>query len=172
MAMREKRQRQSGAGWRAVIIGCAFFAALVIGCAATESGSVAIASEEEKIEIVPVELTGLNARAVPAGEYVFNERETWEAFWSKHGREPAPEIDFEQYTLVAVFLGRRPNPGYSVKIVGAEEKLGETIVKVAEYLPDPGMMYAQVIVYPFDAALIPKMNNTITFNTSKKSGRP
>jgi hypothetical protein len=171
MAIHKKRLWQAGTLWNAAFICCVVLAIIVIGCAATNSGSEVIASEEE-IEIVPVELAGLNARAVRAGEYVFKDRDALEEFWSKHSRESIPEIDFEEYTLLAIFLGRRPNPGYSVKIVGANEEEDKMIVEVVEYLPAPGMMYAQVIVYPFDAALIPKTSSTVTFEASKKTGRP
>ena len=128
--------------------------------------------EERPVKIAQVELSGLNARGVDAGEYVFEERGEWEKFWRKHGRGPAPKIDFEKSFLVVVFLGHRPNPGYSVRIVGADEKENEIVVDVVEYTPEPGMMYAQVIVYPFDAALIPRTNGPILFSPLKKSGRP
>jgi hypothetical protein len=138
----------------------------VYGCVAAEE------REERPLKIARVEMSGLNARGVKAGEYVFGEPEDWEEFWRKHGRDDAPEIDFEKYSLVAVFLGAKPNPGYSVGIVGARESAGEAVVDVVEYTPEPGMMYAQVIVYPFDAALIPTTDGSIRFATSKKIGRP
>ncbi len=136
------------------------------GCAAAEE------QEEGPLKIVRVELSGLNARGVDAGEYVFKDSGEWESFRRKHGGGPAPEIDFERDFLVAVFLGQRPNPGYSVRIVGAKKSEGEVVVEVVEYQPSPGMMYAQVLVYPFDAALVPKADGSIRFVTTKKDGRP
>lgn len=149
-----------------------FMAAIVFlsggihGCVAAEE------QEEGPLKIIRVELSGLNARAVDAGEYVFRDSGEWENFRRRHGGGPAPDIDFERGFLVAVFLGQRPNPGYSVRIVGAKESAGEVIVGVVEYTPSPGMMYAQVIVYPFDAALVPRTDGSIRFVTTKKTGRP
>ena len=146
-------------------------AGLLLGCMTAE-GTPSAKSGERPLEIARVELSGLSARSVKAGEYVFGEPGAWEKFWRKHGRGSAPEIDFEEYSLVAVFLGAKPNPGYSVGIVGAKESAGEVVVDVVEYLPAPGMMYAQVIVYPFAAALIPATVSPIRFVTAKKIGRP
>ena len=156
---------------RGVAFLCSVLAIFVIGCAATGNVSEAVASEGE-IEIVPANLTGFSARAVPTGRYIFEDSEEWEEFWSKRSDAPPPEFDFDEFTLVAVFLGQKPNPGYSVRIVRATVQKSETIVEIVEYLPSPGMMSAQVIVYPFDAALIPKTGKAIRFAVSKKSGRP
>lgn len=168
--MRNSRRRQAGMVWAAAVV-CSALAAFTICCAATGGTPAAIAAEKE-IEMVPANLTGLNYRAVPAGHYIFDSSGEWEEFWEKHSEEPAPEFDFNKFALLAVFLGQKPNPGYSVKIVGAEEKADETVVKLVEYLPDAQMMYAQVIVYPSDAVLIPRTDKVIRFAVSKKSGRP
>ena len=146
-------------------------AGLVIGCASAEAVSSDSAPEKQP-EIVRVKLSGLNASAVPAGKHIFDSAERWADFWSRYHKSPAPEMDFAKSALVAVFLGQKPNPGYSVRISGAKEQGGETVVEVVEYLPSPGMMYAQVIVYPYDAALIPKAAGQVRFETTKKIGRP
>ena len=158
---------------------CSFSFAVVLallawflsGC----TGTAAETLEDDRanrLEVAPVDLTGIKARGVDAGEYVFKDSGEWESFRRKHGGGPAPEIDFERDFLVAVFLGQRPNPGYSVRIVGAKKSEGEVVVEVVEYQPSPGMMYAQVLVYPFDAALVPKADGSIRFVTTKKDGRP
>jgi hypothetical protein len=125
-----------------------------------------------ELDVTDFKVSGLRAREVPAGEYVFKNSGSWENFLEKYQDGPPPEIDFGKHALVAVFLGSRPNPGYSVAIVGASERGGEVIVRVAESPPSPGMMYAQVIVYPYDMALIPNADKPILFATIKKAGRP
>ncbi len=149
-------------------------AGLMLSCVASDGLSFDDDTDdtEEGLDLSRVVLSGLNARAVPAGNYIFDGAKQWDDFWARFQDGPAPEIDFEEFTLAAVFLGRRPNPGHSVKIIGAKERGGETVVEVIEYLPPPGMMYAQVIVYPYDAALIPKIDGAIRFEVSKKTGRP
>lgn len=168
--MRRNERGRYGTPWDAVFL-CFILMVFIIGCAATGGVSEAVASEGE-LKIIPAKLPGLNARAVPAGRYVFENSEEWEKFWEKYGQGPAPEFDFEKCVLSSVFLGQKPNPGYSVEIVRAIAHKYETIVDVVEYEPPPGMMYAQVIVYPFDAALIPRTGKPIRFSISKKTGRP
>ena len=154
-----------------------FSAALFIGCASTEAQPVAeapapVVDEADWMDISGVDMTGIRLPGVPAARYVFEDSEQWEAFLSEHHKGPAPEIDFGDSTLVAVFLGARPHSGYGVKIVSAEEKERMVVVNVVEYTPAPGMMYAQAIVHPYDMALIPTTGKPIQFVTTKEAGRP
>ncbi len=146
-------------------------AGLMLSCMASESLSSGEGAGET-LELSPVKLSGVRASAVPAGNYTFDDARGWAEFWSKRHKTAAPEIDFGKHTLVAVFLGQKPNPGYSVKIAGASERDGETVVEIIEYLPQPGMMYALVIAYPYAAALIPRTGAPIRFEVTKKTGRP
>jgi len=109
---------------------------------------------------------------VPPGQYVFDNSQEWSRFWSKYHGTDAPIVDLEQSTLLAVFLGQKPHPGYSVGIAGATEHRNEVVVDVVEYLPAPGMFYAQMIMYPYDLALIPKADKGICFEVSRRAGRP
>jgi len=139
---------------------------------ANRTGSSHGGSEGKPLTATPVALSGIRSINVPEGNHVIRDAEQWREFWSRYATGSAPEIDFETFTLVAVFLGQKPNPGYSVKIVGATEYRSEVVVDVVEYLPSPGMMYAQVIVYPYDAALIPKTGKPIRFASIEKVGHP
>jgi hypothetical protein len=123
------------------------------------------------LELTRVSNPTMYPSKVPAGRYIFNNREEWSGFWSRYHEAPAPVLDLQNFTLAVVFLGRKPNPGYSVEIVNAAECRNRITIEVIEYLPSPGMMYAQVIVYPYDVVLIPKMKKTIDFITSEKTGR-
>ena len=153
-----------------------FSAALLIGCASTEAQPVAeapppVVDNRDWLDVSGVDMTGIRLPDVPAAWYVFDDSDHWEAFLSEHHKGAAPEIDFGDSTLVAVFLGARPHSGYSVKIVSAEEKERMVVVSVVEYTPAPGMMYAQAIVHPYDMALIPTTGKPIQFVTTKKTGR-
>lgn len=145
--------------------------AIELGCASADAPTAENAAAK-RLDVVPTVLAGMKPSGVPAGWYIFSDPEQWEAFVSKHHRGDAPEIDFGDSTLVVVFLGSSPNLGYSVDIVAAEERDREIVVSVVEYLPEPGMMYGQRIVYPYDAALIPKIGKPIRFETTEKTGRP
>lgn len=148
-----------------------FAAALVLGCATTDDLSTGNAPPN-RLKLIPVEIPGLRPGAVAAGFYVFNESREWNVFWSKYHQVPAPKIALEESALVLVFLGPRPHAGYSVEIPGATEYQSEVILDVVEYLPVPGVMYAQVIVHPYDAVLVAKTNKPIRFKTIRKRGRP
>lgn len=143
----------------------------VFGCA-TDIGASAQDKAGKPLKIEPVQIPGFRATKTPGGQNIFNSQKEWGDFWANHNTTPAPEFDFKDFTLVTVFLGQRPNSGYSVKIIGATEYPGKVVVNVVEYLPSPGMLYAQVIVYPHDAILIPKTRKEIRFEVAKKVGRP
>jgi hypothetical protein len=146
-------------------------AGLIFGC--LNDGGASPASESGRpLELTRVEIPGLRPGGVPAGEYVFNSSGEWSDFWSRYHETPAPEFDLRKFTLVAVFLGLKPNPGYSVRVAGATEYRNELVLDVVEYLPSPGLRYIQVVVYPYDAVLISKTGGKIRFEVSRKAGRP
>ncbi len=153
---------------RATVVFLTFF--FVFGCA-TDIGTSETNEKGKPVKSEPIQVPGLQAARMPAGQDVFNTQKEWGDFWAKYHATPAPEVDFKNFTLVAVFLGQRPNPGYSVKIVGATEYPDKVVMNVVEYLPAPGMMYAQVIVYPYDTVLIPKTWKQVRFEVAKKGGR-
>ena len=116
----------------------------------------------------PVILTGLRPSQVPIGWIVIKNQDQWDQFWSQHSSQPAPEIDFDQFHLVGVFLGQKPNPGYSVKIIEAREYPEKVVVQAGERTPSPGGVYIQVIVYPYDAVLIPETDKKIEVELKKE----
>ena len=146
-------------------------AGLVFACASGGSSS-SETGVTNPLPLTPVTLPGLNPAAVPPGHYVFTGFREWNDFWSDYHKTAAPDLDLEESALVAVFLGQKPNPGYSAGIVGAVEHRDEVVIEVVEYLPAPGMMYAQMIVYPYAARLIPETGKTIRFEVTKQAGRP
>lgn len=124
------------------------------------------------LSLQAAELPGFNSRTLPAGEYAFGEEKEWRKFWQEWHSGSVPKIDFERYTLVIVSLGQKPNPGYSVEVIGAIEYKSEVVVRIVEHFPSLGRMYAQVIVYPYDVALIPVAGKQITFESSRATGDP
>ena len=51
--------------------------------------------------------------------------------------------------VVGVFMGSRPNAGFSTTIIGATAGNGALIVRYAEKLPAPGSISAQVLTFPY-----------------------
>ncbi|MBI5118855.1 protease complex subunit PrcB family protein [Candidatus Poribacteria bacterium] len=161
---------------RLLALGCAVAMLLSIclgsACGTTKNAQ-AIGKEGIELTLTPVRLTGVSVSNVPAGQYVFRKSKDWRAFCSKHGLKPIPRIDFQNASLLTVFLGQRPNTGYTVEIVAAREYEQAVVVKAIEHSPAPGMMYAQVITYPYQAVLIPKIHRKgVRFEKSLEVGGP
>jgi hypothetical protein len=77
--------------------------------------------------------------------------------WQQHAPDrPAPSIDFSKEMVVAVFMGSRPNAGFSTAIVSATAAAGVLIVRYSETRPKPGAIAAQVLTFPYHIVAIPK----------------
>jgi PrcB C-terminal len=82
----------------------------------------------------------------------------WAQLWRQHaGTRARPQIDFTKESIVAVFMGSRPNAGFSTAIVTATEGGGALIVRYTETRPQRGAISAQVITFPFHIVAIPKV---------------
>ncbi len=98
---------------------------------------------------------GFNPCGLPAGTYVFSNEDMWLQFWQAGGNRPAPRVDFARWQIVAVLLGRRPNPGYAVHFVAWCSRGEELVVHYEEWLPGPGTVWTAQVTYPFDMVAIP-----------------
>lgn len=54
-----------------------------------------------------------------------------------------------QGNLYVIARGQSPNPGYGLKVTGTQWSWEQLIVYVKQTKPEPGMMYPQVIVFPY-----------------------
>lgn len=150
------------------LIVCVLFASACVrngsGPSDREAGSA--------LQLKHIEFPGLRAHTIPAGNYVFRSRDEWGAFWREHHEAPPPEADLNAFMLVVVLLGQKPNPGYLVRINKALDYESEVVVDFTEYLPSPELQYAQVTVFPFDAALVPATRKPVRFSASRTVGPP
>ena len=89
----------------------------------------------------------------------------WISFCSSNGILEIPEIDFEKYMVAGVFLGVKPNPGYGVEITSIKKKNKTIFIKSLEYIPNPLEGYIQVVAYPYDIVLFPKIDGEIIFSS-------
>jgi hypothetical protein len=88
----------------------------------------------------------------------------WTALWRAHDfNKPAPKVDFNTRTVVAIFLGSRPTAGYDVEIIGTKKDGNALIVEWAESRPEKGVMLAQVLTSPALMVSIPKVTGEVTF---------
>ena len=77
--------------------------------------------------------------------------------WQQHSpQHPMPKVDFSREMVVGVFMGSRPNAGFSTAIVSATAANGALIVRYSESKPAAGAITAQVITAPYHLVAIPK----------------
>jgi hypothetical protein len=81
----------------------------------------------------------------------------WTRLWRQHNPDrPKPAIDFNREMVVGVFMGSRPNAGFSTAIISATTGNGVLIVKYSETMPTPGLVSAQILTFPYHLVAIPK----------------
>jgi hypothetical protein len=81
----------------------------------------------------------------------------WTALWQQHAPDrPKPKVDFSKEMVVAVFMGSRPNAGFSTAVTMTTAGNGALIVKYTETVPARGAVTAQILTFPFHIVAIPK----------------
>ena len=117
----------------------------------------------------PIEMMGetFSGFREPARVLIDNQQE-WRSFWETYqaGRFPKtdpPNVDFEQYQVVAVMMGERNTGGYAISIAGVFESSDRTIVRVLETSPGRDCAVIQAITSPVTAATIPRSTLPIEF---------
>jgi hypothetical protein len=81
----------------------------------------------------------------------------WTALWQQHAPDrPKPKVDWSKEMVVGVFMGSRPNAGFSTAVTTTTAANGALIVKYKETLPPRDAMTAQVLTFPFHLVAIPK----------------
>ena len=77
--------------------------------------------------------------------------------WQQHAPDrPLPKIDLSKEMIVAVFMGSRPNAGFSTAVVSATAAAGVLMVRYSETKPGPGTVAAQILTFPYHIVAIPK----------------
>ncbi len=94
----------------------------------------------------------------------------WTTLWRQHHPDkPRPAVDFSKEMVVGVFMGSRPNAGFSTAIVSVTAANGALIVRYAEKLPAPGSISAQVLTFPFHLVAIPRVDvKDVKFEKAEK----
>ena len=85
----------------------------------------------------------------------------WTKLWQQHNPDrPRPAVDFSTEMVVGVFMGSRPNAGFSTTIISATAGNGALIVRYKETKPSAGAVTAQVLTFPYHLVAIPKATVT------------
>jgi hypothetical protein len=81
----------------------------------------------------------------------------WTKLWQQHNPDrPRPKVDFAKEMVVAVFMGSRPNAGFSTTITSAMAANGALVVRYQETAPVPGGVSAQILTFPYHIVAIAK----------------
>ena len=81
----------------------------------------------------------------------------WTALWNRHSPDrPKPKMDFSKEMVVGVFMGSRPNAGFSTAVTMTSAANGALVVKYTETVPPRGAITAQVLTFPYHLVAIPK----------------
>jgi PrcB C-terminal len=81
----------------------------------------------------------------------------WTKLWQQHATgRPKPSVDFSKEMVVGLFMGSRPNAGFSTAVVSATAGNGALIVRYTETMPAAGSVSAQILTFPFHLVAIPK----------------
>ncbi len=77
---------------------------------------------------------------------------------SAYYSSPPAGSDFTDYIYLVVCLGWKPNPGYGVSVLRIEQLKDTVTIRVELKEPEPGKMYAQVLVRPVTVAGVARAN--------------
>jgi hypothetical protein len=81
--------------------------------------------------------------------------------WKQHSPDrPMPKVDFSREMVVGVFMGSRPNAGFSTAIVSATAAKGALMVRYTETRPPAGSITAQILTFPYHLVAIPRADVT------------
>ena len=85
----------------------------------------------------------------------------WTALWRRHaGANAVPPVDFTREMVAGVFMGSRPNAGFSITIVTSMEVKGVLVVRYRETIPSRDAVTAQILTFPYHLVAIPKATVT------------
>ena len=110
----------------------------------------------------------LRSDLVPSQELVICDQESLDEFWASYGANSQISLDFDLYVIAGVFLGAKPNPGYSVEITDIVRLKDSVKITYIEYLPDPELGYPDVEVYPYHLVYFESDSCEITFSSIEK----
>ncbi len=123
-------------------------------------------TRDERLMVLDMMLEAPNTRTIEKGDQsniddgkqvlVRTEAE-WAKLWQAHSPDhPRPAVDFSKEMVVGVFMGSRPNAGFSTGIVSTTAANGALIVRYTETKPGPGAVSAQILTFPYHLVAIPK----------------
>lgn len=137
---------------------------LMSGC------GIGVASNTMTIEFTDVEKSSYSG-IESARNVVINDSGAWATLWAEHKSTtspppPVPQIDFSSKTVVAVFLGTRPDGCYSVRVENIQSIGGKNVVRYIETGKPPrdsNIVCTASLVQPTHIVAVPKSSGPFEF---------
>lgn len=105
---------------------------------------------------------------------VINDSQSFEILWEDihANRSPlpeTPEVDFDEYTVVAVMMGVQNSGGYSIEIIEIAEADNVVGVKIKEKEPGTDCVTTAALTSPFHIVKVPKrVDPDFRFTTDRR----
>lgn len=107
-----------------------------------------------------------------SGVFVLSTYGDWDKYAAsvfKSGTHPYP-VNWAQYSVIAVHLGRRPCSGYRVRVLSLERNGSTGIVHALEEAPVPGSYVSKVETRPYLLLRVPRNILNFTLDLSHREG--
>jgi hypothetical protein len=112
-----------------------------------------------------------------AAQLVVTNSIQWQELWAKHSAQKvpvgkAPEINFDQETILFVALGRQSTGGHKIEIAEVKPTRDKTEVFVRSTAPRPGGFRLQALSAPFHIVAVPKITKPVKFAIEPAASDP
>lgn len=98
--------------------------------------------------------------------FVIENEDDFMSLWDKIYPEPRPDIpdvDFEKYTVIAVFQGQMTTGGYEIRVNKVVEEKNNILVYIEEISPDPQDIVTQALTSPYHIIKMERTEKDIIF---------
>ncbi len=125
-------------------------------------------SRSEGVNIETIE-KGIYCGITEKRNYVIKNEDEWKNLWVNiHSGvliEPPPQtqIDFSNYSVIAVFMGEKNTGGYSIEIDKIYHEGDKIVVYINESTPAPDMMVTQALTQPYHIVKVERIDKEVIF---------
>jgi PrcB C-terminal len=113
-----------------------------------EDEGEAVAWRDLSAQVGPLSIGGVERR-------LFRDQEQLERYLAAARARRTPTVDFSQRQLLLVSTGPRSSTGYSIDVLGAEERDGEITVRVRELAPGLTDRVEARVTHPYRLLSLP-----------------
>jgi hypothetical protein len=99
---------------------------------------------------------GNSCKEAAASVRVIETPDQWHELWGRSIGSTPPPADFQKQFAVAVFLGAKPTGGFTVELLGLEDRANETVVRYCVNGPPNGRAVVQAFTQPYAIRLYKK----------------